>query len=198
MGTTPKQTESTAPEAKDQVAAAEKTPNAGTPAAEQGTNEENQPSEDPGKTALPEDSSSDENQPSDEDDDQEGAAPEAADDPDDDTVDEDPDDPKKLAAALRRVRSEAKNLRTRAKAAERVAAQYEAAAEAGLALTWATRLQGDTPEQIKADAVTLVKAVGTAAPSLRALPDDGIDRSGSQGPAEENDLGAIGSRMYSN
>lgn len=109
------------------------------------------------------------------------------------------DDPAKLLAALRRARTEAKNLRIRAKTAERVAAQYTAAAEVGLALTWASRLQGDTPEALKADAEEFIKAVGSVAPPrLQGLPDDGVARGGSNEPAEERDLTVIGSRMYSN
>lgn len=109
------------------------------------------------------------------------------------------DDPSKLLAALRRARSEAKNLRVRAKAAEKIAAQYTAAAEVGLALTWASRLQGDTHEQLKADAAEVVKVVGSITPPrLQGLPDDGVARGGSNEPAEERDLTVIGSRMYQN
>jgi hypothetical protein len=58
--------------------------------------------------------------------------------------------------------SERTELSTRAATAERRAAQYEAAAAAGLPLDMAGRVQGDTPEAMAADAKELAKVFAGA------------------------------------
>lgn len=57
---------------------------------------------------------------------------------------------------------EKSELTTRATTAEHRLAQYDAAAEAGLSLTMARRIQGSTPEEMLADAKELAETFGKA------------------------------------
>ena len=122
-------------------------------------------------------------------------------------------DPDKAAARITKLQSEAKNLRERAKKAEEKATgvdekdrtistlekttlRYEVAFDLGLPKELAMRLQGDTKEEMLADAEALVKLVGTPKPVQRK-PVEALRGGGApeQEPAE-TDLRKIGERMF--
>lgn len=132
--------------------------------------------------------------------------------------DQDPDwrkdfDPDKAAERIRKIQSENKNLRDRAKQAEekakgvdekdqrisaleRTALAYEVGYEIGLPKQFVTRLQGNTREELIADAEQLLQLVGTKAPPTRK-PNEALRGGGQpEQEPEETDLSKIGSRMF--
>lgn len=115
---------------------------------------------------------------------------------------------------IRKLQSESKNLRERAKDAEKKAASLDditkerdsiaaenlrlsVGYELGLPLALAKRLNGSSREELIADAEELVKIAGAGVPRQRK-PVEAL-RSGGEGDKEpeETDLSKIGSRMYS-
>lgn len=121
--------------------------------------------------------------------------------------DEDEDDDEDVAAEtgqdaallkrLRRKNREAKGLRERATTAELKLAKYDVAAQTGLPLDLAMRLQGSTAEELTADAEKLLELVGKKHRIPGAPPATG-DRQGDfrVTPETETDLGKIGARIY--
>lgn len=123
-------------------------------------------------------------------------------------------DPDKAAARIAKVQSENKNLRDRLKAAEPKAKaaseheqkitaleaanlRYEVAFDLGLPKEIAQRLQGETKDEMLADAEALVKLVGGRAPATRR-PIESLRGGGApEQEPEETDLSKIGSRMFS-
>ena len=122
-------------------------------------------------------------------------------------------DPDKAAARIAKVQSENKNLRERLKAAEPKAQaasehekkitaleaanlRYEVAFDLGLPKELATRLQGETKDEMLADAEALVKLVGGRAPAQRK-PIESLRGGGEpEREPEETDLKKIGARMF--
>lgn len=124
-------------------------------------------------------------------------------DEDDDSSDDDDDDVsrrdedfQRLIRKNRKVNRENQKLRERATAAERKVLQFEAAQEAGLPLEMAVRLQGSTPEELKADAEKLKGLVVNRRFVPGGLPGDGIRYGSDSGDETETDLGKIGARIY--
>lgn len=112
-----------------------------------------------------------------------------------DTVDAD----SKLLAKVRKTNREAKKQRDRAVTAERKLAQYDAAAAAGLPLDMAARLQGNTPEELAADATKLLELVGSPHRRIPGAPPatgDGATGSYRQNPQAESDIRKIADRIY--
>ena len=109
-------------------------------------------------------------------------------------VDEDEDDDEEddsagsaeLLKKLRRKNSENKKLRDRAKTAEAKALKYEVAAETNIPLSWASRLQGNTKEDLLKDAESLLETFGQKAPArLNTQPNDGAKRGEDVKPEED-------------
>lgn len=112
---------------------------------------------------------------------------------------EDADDSAEVKALLAKQRAtnrEAQKLRDRAKTAEATIARYEACERAGLPLSMAKRLSGDTAEELDADAGELRKLLRIpSAPG--AVIDDGIRRGdGADVHITEADHEKIGARIY--
>lgn len=123
-------------------------------------------------------------------------------------------DADKAAARIAKVQSENKNLRERLKAAEpkaksaddnqqKISAleaknlRYEVAFDLGLPKELAMRLQGETKDEMVADAEALVKLVGGRAPATRR-PIESLRGGGApEQEPEETDLKKIGARMFS-
>jgi hypothetical protein len=122
-------------------------------------------------------------------------------------------DPDKAAGRIRKLQSEAKNLRERAKAAEQKAGDVDSLKEEhgalsaenlrlkvgyklGLPLALAERLRGSTEEELIADADELVKIAGGRSPAPRK-PVEAL-RGGGQPEQEpdETDLRKLGERMF--
>lgn len=124
----------------------------------------------------------------------EGTADEAASEDDDEGEDE--EFPPAARKALTKVRREARSLRERLHAAESRAMRAEVAAELGIAPELASRLTGDSVEAMKADAESLLTALGirpaNTPPGMpresTPTPSPGDDR-----PASLDDLAA---RIY--
>ncbi|WP_018297176.1 hypothetical protein [Corynebacterium lubricantis] len=136
---------------------------------------------------------------SDEDEGQDDADDSVSDDESDDDDDsgEESDDVKHLRRQMKRKNTENKKLRERARTAERKAMQYEAVVETGLPFEMAKRLQGDTLEEMKADAKSLADSFGPRGFVPGAFPDDGVRRGEVQaGSDNETDLAKIGERIY--
>lgn len=82
----------------------------------------------------------------------------------DDSEDDTADDTAEVSPALRKARREAQKLRQRAKEAEAALARVTAAAEAGISPELAARLNGNTAEELQADAEKLRELLGTGKP----------------------------------
>lgn len=122
-------------------------------------------------------------------------------------------DPDKAAGRIRKLQSEAKNLRERAKAAEEKVSDVETLQRTtadltaenlrlkvgyslGLPLALAERLRGSTEEELIADADELVKIAG-ARPQVTRKPVEALRGGGApEQEPEERDLDKIGSRMF--
>lgn len=104
---------------------------------------------------------------------------------------------KDLLKKLRKKNRESKGLRERATTAELKLAKYDVAAQTGLPLDLAMRLQGSTAEELQQDAETLLGLVGKKNLVPGGLPVTG-DRQGDfeAKPENETDLGKIGARIY--
>lgn len=88
-----------------------------------------------------------------------------------------------------KIEARATQLEARATAAERVVAQYAAATKAGISLEFASRLVGDTPEELAADAEKLKQLV---AGGQRF---EGRVNGGARSPVPANDMDALIRRM---
>lgn len=119
---------------------------------------------------------------------------------------------KSLQDKVRKVNRENQNLRARAKEAEeqlaardtsRVEAleakleRYEVAAQVGLPLEWAVRLQGDSRDALLKDATELAKVVTKRPRTSGGFPADGHGITPENG-AEAKSLTEIGEAMYRN
>lgn len=107
--------------------------------------------------------------------------------PDGDDEDDEADESEgsdELLKKLRRKNTENRKLRERAKTAEATVLRYGVASEKGLPLTWAARLQGETKDELLADADELLAAIGHK-PLLNSQPNDGNARSSDPTPAED-------------
>jgi DsbC/DsbD-like thiol-disulfide interchange protein len=126
-----------------------------------------------------------------------GAEESADDEDDDDDVVAESEGTKDLLKKLRKKNRESKGLRERATTAELKLAKYDVAAQTGLPLDLAMRLQGSTAEELTRDAETLLGLVGRKARIPGAPPATG-DRQGGfrANPDSETDLGKIGARIY--
>ena len=123
-------------------------------------------------------------------------------------------DPDKAAARITKLQSEAKNLRERAKKAEekangvdekdqtiskleRTTLRYEVAFDLGLPKELAMRLQGDSKEEMLADAEQLVRLVGSPKPTQQRKPVEALRGGGQpEQEPEETDTRKIGERMF--
>lgn len=146
-----------------------------------------------------------------------GAADDAAQEADGDT--DEPDDwrgdfdPQRAQSRIRKLQNEAKNLRERAKTAEKAVEdvsekdrtiqqlqadnlRLQVGYELGLPHKLAARLSGATRDELIADAQELLQLVGTPAPAPRK-PAEAL-RGGGQPdmPPEETDVDKIGARMF--
>lgn len=124
--------------------------------------------------------------------------PTPPDDDDDVAPDDDEDsgqETKALRRSLTRKNRENETLRARAKTAEGKLARYEAAANAGLPIDLAERLQGETPQELEADAKKLIEQFG-----LRHLihdtVKDGVGRSPSGSEEDNLSLSQLGAKIY--
>jgi len=124
-------------------------------------------------------------------------------------------DPEKADARIKKLQSEAKNLRERTRAAEQKATgvdekdtqitglqaqvlRYEVAFDLGLPRELADRLKGNTKDEMLADAEALVKLVGAPKATPTRKPSEALRGGGGGGDAEpvETDLRKIGERMF--
>lgn len=140
------------------------------------------------------------------------AAPEA-------TEDDGPDwrkdfDPDRAAERIRKIQSENKNLRNRAKEAEEKAKGADTLTkengslaaenlrltigyELGLPLALAKRLNGSTRDELLADADELVKIAGAGRPSTTRKPVEALRGGGEpEAEPEERDLDKLAGRMF--
>lgn len=121
---------------------------------------------------------------------------------DDDSSDDDEDDSprdediQKLIRKNRKTNRENQKLRERATAAEHKLAQFMAAQETGLPADMALRLQGSTPEELKADAEKLKEFFSNRRFVPGGLPSDGVRFGSDEGDSAETDLTKIGARIY--
>lgn len=114
--------------------------------------------------------------------------PETEDDDDDEEEDESAGSAE-LLKKLRRKNSENKKLRDRAKTAEAKALKYEVAAETNIPLSWASRLQGNTKEDLLKDAETLLETFGQKAPAhINTQPNDGAKRGETEKPFDPHEV----------
>ncbi|AHI04378.1 hypothetical protein CFAL_12020 (plasmid) [Corynebacterium falsenii DSM 44353] len=117
---------------------------------------------------------------------------------DDDDEDDSPrdEDIQKLIRKNRKTNRENQKLRERATAAEHKLAQFMAAQETGLPADMALRLQGSTPEELKADAEKLKELFSNRRFVPGGLPGDGVRFGSDEGDSTETDLTKIGARIY--
>ncbi len=123
-------------------------------------------------------------------------------------------DPDKAGARIRKLQSEAKNLRDRAKTAEQKAAslgeketriseleaenlKYKVGYKIGLPAELVDRLRGKTEDDLVADAENLLKLVGGPKPAPGSKPVEALRGGGKPDtPPEERDVDKIGARMF--
>lgn len=102
---------------------------------------------------------------------------------------------KALRRSLTRKNKENETLRARAKTAEGKLARYEAAANAGLPIDLAGRLQGETPQELEADAKKLIEQFGLRH-LIQDTVKDGVGRSSSGNEEDNLSLSQLGARIY--
>ena len=125
-------------------------------------------------------------------------------------------DADKAAARIRKLQSEAKNLRERAKTAEQKAAgvderdqkitaleaktlRLEVGFELGLPKELVNRIQGNTRDELIADAQALVELIGTPKVPAPRRPVEALRGGGQpEREPEETDVRKLGARMFSN
>lgn len=113
-------------------------------------------------------------------------APDGDDEDEDDEADESAGSDE-LLKKIRRKNAENRKLRDRAKTAEAKVLRYEVAAKKDLPLAWAARLQGETKDELLADADELLAAIGHK-PLLNSQPNDGAARGDTEKSFDPHDV----------